>query len=166
MILVKRSRLVGLKSISRVNISCVQTPLLVSLQCYHGLDTILTLLFIIALPSFISLHTKSVSEGLDHVSSIGLKDQYLTDETASRETVTGSLVQRLLRYTKSPTHIIQSQTVREIFNDLQHVLRDDYFTNHLNEKDWNPRIMEDVIQVRNLMNVTQKLPIADNLRGT
>ncbi|EPE24439.1 Ankyrin repeat-containing protein [Glarea lozoyensis ATCC 20868] len=119
-----------------------------------------------SLPSFISLHTKSVSEGLDQLSLIGLKDRYIADDTTSRRTITDSLVQRLLRYRESPNHIIQSQTAREIFNDLQQVLRDDYFTSHPAEKDWNPRVLEDVMQVRNLMNVTQKLTIADNLRDT
>ena len=80
--------------------------------------------------------------------------------------MTSSLIQRLLKYSQSPKHMIETQEARAVFNDLQLILRNDYTAGKIwNEDHWNPSVKEDIIQVRNLMNVTQALLVNGELKG-
>jgi hypothetical protein len=77
-----------------------------------------------------------------------------------------SVIQRLLKYAQVPTLDIESQESRAIFNDLQHIL----CSNRITDVDiccdaWNPKVEEDIIRVRNLMNLTQKLTVNRELKG-
>jgi hypothetical protein len=75
-------------------------------------------------------------------------------------------MQRLLKYAQSPRHIIESQEARTVFNDLQLILTSDYIAGkRWNEDHWNPSVKEHIIQVRNLMNMTQSLLVSDKLKG-
>jgi hypothetical protein len=80
--------------------------------------------------------------------------------------MTSTLIQRLLKYAQSPKHIIESREAGALFNDLQLILRNDYTTGkRWNEDQWNPTVEEDIIQVRNLMNVNQTLLVNGELKG-
>jgi hypothetical protein len=123
-------------------------------------------LIIIALPSCISIYTSSVCETLKQASPVILKHQRLVNRFTTTSDMTSTLSQRLLKYAQSPKNIIESQEVRAIFNDLQVILRNDYTDGkRWNENHWNPIVKEDIVQVRNLMNVTQALLVGVELKG-
>ena len=76
------------------------------------------------------------------------------------------VIQRLLKYAQVPTHVIESQEARAIFNDLQHIL----CSNRITYKDhpynaWNPIVEKDIIQVRNSMNLTRMLTVNREWEG-
>jgi hypothetical protein len=80
--------------------------------------------------------------------------------------MTSTLIQRLLKYAQNPNHMIESQEARAVFNDLQLILRNDYTAGKKwNEDHWNSIVKEDIIQVRNLMNVTHALLVSGELKG-
>lgn len=59
-----------------------------------------------------------------------------------------------------------SQEARAVFNDLQLILSNDYTAGkRWNEDHWNPNVKEDIVQVRNLMNLTPGLLVSGELKG-
>ncbi|KAH6671097.1 ankyrin repeat-containing domain protein [Halenospora varia] len=78
-----------------------------------------------------------------------------------------TLIQRLLKYAQGPKHMIESQEARAVFNDLQLILRNDYTARKgWNKNYWNPIVKEHIIQIRNLMNVTQALLVNGESKET
>jgi hypothetical protein len=123
-------------------------------------------LIAIALPSCISIYTNSACETLKQASPVILKHQRLVNGLTTATDMTSTLMQRLLKYAQSPKHMIESQEARAVFNDLQLILRNDYTAGkRWNEDHWNHSVKEDIIQVRNLMNLTQALLVSDELKG-
>jgi hypothetical protein len=76
---------------------------------------------------------------------------------------------RLLIYARSPKHTIQSEDARAFFNDLQLMLSSDHTVGLGDSEDsdeqWNPVVEEDIVQVRNLMNMCQCLIVNGELKG-
>lgn len=61
---------------------------------------------------------------------------------------------------------MESQEARAVFNDLQLILDNDYIARkRRNEKHWNAAVKEDIIRVRNFMNLTQALLVSSELKG-
>jgi hypothetical protein len=79
-----------------------------------------------------------------------------------------SVIQRLLKYAQAPTLEIELQESRAIFNDLQHILCSNRIT--ITDKEfwwdsWNPIVEKDIIRVRNMMNLTQRLAVNREWEG-
>lgn len=123
-------------------------------------------LIILALPSCISIYTNSVYEAMKQASPLDSKHQRLASGFTNVSDMTSTLAQRLLKYAQSPKQMIESQETRAVFNDLQLILSHDYTSGkRCDEHHWNCAVKEDIIQVRNLMNVTQALLVSDELKG-
>ncbi|KAH6665249.1 hypothetical protein B0J14DRAFT_237414 [Halenospora varia] len=119
------------------------------------------------LPSCIGIYTNSVCETLEQVSLVILKHQRLVNGFTTMSDMTSTLMQRLLKYAQGLKHIIESQEARAVFNDLQLILSTEYTAGkRWNKNHWNPNVKEYIIQVRNLMNVTQALLVSGELKET
>ncbi|KAE8452639.1 hypothetical protein EG329_013898 [Mollisiaceae sp. DMI_Dod_QoI] len=117
------------------------------------------------LPSCISIYTNSICGTLKQASLANLEHQRLVNRFMTASHMESTLAERLLKYAPSPKHVIESQEARAVFNDLQLILSNDYTLEKRRGQNWNPSVKEDIIQVRNLMNVTQGLFVSSELKG-
>ena len=122
---------------------------------------VMTGLIAIALPSCISIYTNSVYERIEQTSSDG-NGSMTTIDTKS------TLLQRILQYaSQDANYIIASQDARLLFNDLQVILGSDFTEGTRdNEESMSSRMKEDIITIRNVMNVTEYILVSRSLRGT
>jgi hypothetical protein len=129
-------------------------------------ETSPTTLIVIALPSYISIYTHSVCDTLNKQSLASSKHKRLADGHSTASDLTSTPIQRLLRYEQDLGRVIDSQKARAVFNDLQLILRSEYIVPKIpDDYGWNPNVKEDIIQVRNLMNVTKALQVKGELKG-
>jgi hypothetical protein len=144
---------------------------------YRALDGTLSRL---ALPDYISIYTNSVSDLVQHKSP-GSTHQEALNRFVNTSATANDLSRRLLHYAQGPKHIIKSQDVRALFNDLQMVLMDDFNLGERNSdswitsikediaqrrnNSWNAGMREDIIRLRNFMNITHKLLVDVELKG-
>ena len=76
------------------------------------------------------------------------------------------VIQRILKYAQVPKNVVESQESRAIFNDIQLILSCNHTSDKYNhDHPWNPTVEEDIIRVRNLMNVTQRLLVNREWKG-
>jgi hypothetical protein len=117
-------------------------------------------LIIIALPSSISIYTNSTCVSPKLGSSALSEYQVQSLPSMSPKDMESTVMRRLLKYARVPKHTIESQEARAIFNDLQLILScgPNSSTKHHDDA-WNPTVEEDIIGVRNLMNMTQELTL-------
>ncbi|CAG8975236.1 hypothetical protein HYALB_00011936 [Hymenoscyphus albidus] len=122
------------------------------------------------LPSCISMYTSSQfgSPGLTNTRLLaGLPTTGLikpNDESSA-------VIERLLKYAGTPTNAIQNFEARSVFNDLQTILPDDH--NHEKIRSywqmslslWNPRVEDDLMRVRNMMNMNLGAIKIDKIAG-
>jgi len=129
-------------------------------------DTCRITLIVIALPSCISIYTNSAREPLKEASLFSFEHRRLANEYTAATDIINTPIQRLLKYAQSPKHMKGSQEARAVFNDLQLILSNDYTAGkRWNEDHWNPNVKEDIVQVRNLMNLTPGLLVSGELKG-
>jgi hypothetical protein len=129
-------------------------------------ETTPTTLIVIALPSYISIYTHSVCDTLNQQPLGSSKHKRLADGQSTASDLTSTPIQRLLRYAQDLERAIDSQKARAVFNDLQLILRNEYIVGKTpHDYIWNPRVKDDITQVRNLMNVTKALYVKGELKG-
>ena len=129
-------------------------------------ETSPTALIVIALPSYISIYTHSVCDTLNKQSLASSKHKRLADGHSTASDLTSTPIQRLLRYEQDLGRVIDTQKARAVFNDLQLILRNEYIVGKTPyDHRWNPRVNDNITQVRNLMNVTKALFVKGELKG-
>lgn len=130
---------------------------------YKAFHIILT---IIALPSYISIYTNSVCETQEQASPVMFGHQSLVNGFTTASDTTSTLVQRLLQYAQRSNYTIEAQDAHALFNDLQTILGSEYTAGKReNDDQWNPSMNEDIVQIRNLMNVTEAILMSGELKG-
>jgi hypothetical protein len=123
-------------------------------------------LIVIALPSYISIYTESPPGSPKPMPTCLLEYQLPGSGSLTVSDMQSPVIQRLLKYAQVPTHTIESQESRAIFNDLQHILRSNPIPGgRFCLGAWNPIVENDIIQVRNLMNLTQMLIVNRDSEG-
>ena len=124
-------------------------------------------LIIIALPTCISIYTNSVCEALKQALPVMSERQKLVNRFTTASYMTSTLIERLVQYAQNQSYMIESQDARALFNDLQILLGSEYTGGKReNENGWNPCIEEGIVQIRNLMNVTDAIAMGGELKGT
>lgn len=120
--------------------------------------------FFIATPSYISIYTKSYSEpSVDEPNSVF--DPRRSDLRSKINTDTDStIVQRL--FAPPRNRVINGQEAGTVFNDLQFLLGYKCKTTRRSRgNQWNPAIEEDIIGLRNLMNLTRSIAVCNGAEG-
>ena len=75
------------------------------------------------------------------------------------------VIQRLLKYARGPTRMIETHESRDIFNDIEHVLCSNDITNKKIRCDaWNLIAEKNILQLRNLM-LTRRLTVNREWEG-
>ena len=118
-----------------------------------------------ALPSCISILTKSSHESRDVTASVSSQSQDSRVGLTRQQSAEDTVLQRLLKYSKVPRNITAPQKTRDVFNDLQRILGSDHMAWQLTEGchfhscPWNTEAENDITRLRNLMNSSQRLII-------
>jgi hypothetical protein len=81
----------------------------------------------------------------------------------SSSDVGSGVIQRLLKYTQT-RQIIVSKEARSVFNDLQLILTSSRASCRWHDH-WNPFVDEDIVRVRNVMNLAQQLTVDAEYSG-
>jgi hypothetical protein len=158
----KKSCHVGSNKLPKTSHQCPQTPYHVSYpRCLLFIE-----LIVIALPSYISIYTNSPPGSPKPMPYFLSNYQLLGSGSMNTSDTQSSVIQRLLKYAQVQTLEIEPQESRAIFNDLQNVL----CSNHTAHKDicynaWNPDAENDIIRVRNMMNLAQRLTVNREWEG-
>ena len=144
-------------------------------------SSILVLLTVVALPSCISICTKSVSEISMGMSSQSSR-QSIPSEFSTTNYTASTPLQRLLTYTRLPNHVVEGHGTRAAVNDLQLFLSNEYATengwNEVRSSDsyrseiklahkftWNSDMEEIIFQMRNYMNISPVLAVGGESKG-
>ena len=115
----------------------------------------------VSIQSNISIYTHSHSEAPDLLSSTLVEYQGPENGSMGRGGISTSLIQRILSYAYNTVDIIESREVRSVSNDLQSILScpDNVDPRYNRYNNSYLRVQEDIVQVRNLMNLAQGLAI-------
>lgn len=92
--------------------------------------------------------------------------QNLVGRFTPASNTTDALMQSLLRHAQSADFMIESQEAHEIFNDLQIILGSNVTAKKGREEtQWNNDLEEGIVQIRNLMNLTDAIIKSEELKG-
>jgi len=96
-----------------------------------------------------------------------LSRQRLGSETTAESNMASTLTQRLLKYAQRPNQMIRLQDTRAVFNDLQQYFLGHEFTLGKDGNDTcrNVSVADDIVQIRNMMNITDEIYVSDKLKG-
>ncbi|RDL34706.1 uncharacterized protein BP5553_07834 [Venustampulla echinocandica] len=114
------------------------------------------------LPSGISIYTNSHHGSSKQISPALLECQIPHFRPMRPSDMKDAVMQRLLKYSRVPKHIIKSQEARAVFNDLQLILGYNPTCEKYGSIAWNPIVEDDITRVRNLMNMTQALTVNED----
>jgi hypothetical protein len=121
----------------------------------------------LAIPSEISIRTKSRLGSPALLASAILVHQLPIVESITPNKTTDAAIHRLLTYAHIPNTIIESEQTGVVFNDLQLILNSGRNLPKCSSRDvWSPAIEEDIVKIRNLMNLTRGLSFEKESRGT
>jgi len=119
------------------------------------------------MPSGISIYTDSACEIVEQLPPDFLSRQRLGSETTAESNMASTLTQRLLKYAQRPNQMIRLQDTRAVFNDLQQYFLGHEFTLGKDGNDTcrNVSVADDIVQIRNMMNITDEIYVSDKLKG-
>jgi len=121
----------------------------------------------LAIPSEISIRTKSRLGSPTLLASPIRVHQLPVVESITPNKTTDTAIHRLLTYAHTPNTIIESEQTGAVFNDLQLILNSGHnFPKCPNCDVWSPAIEEDIVKVRNLINLTRVLSFEKESQGT
>ncbi|CZR63154.1 uncharacterized protein PAC_13051 [Phialocephala subalpina] len=114
------------------------------------------------LPSCISVYTNSpcgspklLSTALSEYQAQGLLSMSPKDMEIT-------IMQRFLKYARLPKHTVESKEARAIFNYLQLILSCSPEIRRESHDAWNSNVAEDLVGIRNLINMTQEIVVNEN----
>ncbi|CAG8952002.1 hypothetical protein HYFRA_00000738 [Hymenoscyphus fraxineus] len=122
------------------------------------------------LPSCISIYTSSQLGSPELANTRLLAGTLPTTGMTKANDESSAVIERLLKYARTPTNEIRKFEARSVFNDLQTILHDDYITREICRysqiylNSWNPRVEDDLMRVRNMMNMNQGVIKIDTTR--